>query len=139
MVAIGIRNNNPLNIRLSNEHWEGASKNQTDKTFVVFESPEWGFNAAYQLLCTYRIKYFCRTLGSIISKYAPPAEKDTLTYIKFVCSVCRCEPETLVDINDIDFMAKFIMAITRLENGSCPYSLGQIKKGIKLKDVKGNS
>ena len=34
----GQRNNNPLNIRHSADKWQGARVEQTDKSFVQFES-----------------------------------------------------------------------------------------------------
>lgn len=136
MVARGIRNNNPLNIRLSNEKWEGMDSIQNDKSFIRFYSAEWGIRAAYRILCTYNTKYHCKTLGQMISRWAPPNENDTLTYIKFVARYCGVQPEHEVNINDEDFMAKMIMGMCKMENGVMPYSEELVKKGIRLKNAK---
>ena len=72
----------------------------------------------------------------MISRWAPPNENDTLNYIKFVCNVCKCEPEHFVDVNDEDFMCKMIKAMCKMENGSCPYNEELIKKGIRLSNAK---
>ena len=136
MTPRGLRNNNCLNIRKSNDKWEGMSQEQPDKDFVCFITPEWGIRAAYRILCTYNIKYHCKTIGQIISRWAPPNENDTVTYLRFVCNVCKCEPEAIIDINDTDFMCKLIKAMCKMENGSCPYSDPLIKKGISLKDAR---
>jgi len=136
MAARGIRNNNCLNIRLSSEKWEGLSKTQNDKSFFQFVSPEWGIRAAYRILCTYNTKYHCKTLGQMISRWAPPNENDTLNYIRFVARFCGVQPEYEVNINNEDFMAKMIIGMCRMENGSCPYTEELVKKGIRLKNAK---
>ena len=81
----GIRNNNPLNIRRSSTHWQGARKEQTDKSFVQFETMAYGYRAAWKILQTY-YETFRRnnqpfTVRNIISRWAPPNENDTEAYI----------------------------------------------------------
>ena len=81
----GIRNNNPLNIRRSATHWQGARKEQKDKSFVQFESMAYGYRAAWKILQTY-YETFRRnnqpfTVRNIISRWAPPNENDTEAYI----------------------------------------------------------
>ena len=81
----GIRNNNPLNIRRSSTHWQGARKEQTDKSFVQFETMAYGYRAAWKILQTY-YERFCMqnkdyTVRNIITRWAPPTENDTEAYI----------------------------------------------------------
>ena len=81
----GLRNNNPLNIRRSADRWEGARKEQTDKSFVQFETMAYGYRAAWKILQTY-YETFRRnnqpfTVRNIISRWAPPNENDTEAYI----------------------------------------------------------
>ena len=81
----GIRNNNPLNIRRSAIRWQGARKEQKDKAFVQFETMAYGYRAAWKILQTY-FEHFCMqgkpfTVRNIISRWAPPTENDTETYI----------------------------------------------------------
>ena len=84
----GIRNNNPLNIRHSADRWQGARKEQTDQSFVQFESMAYGYRAAWKTLDTYykrlkeRKKHF--TVENIIARWAPPTENDTRAYIRQV-------------------------------------------------------
>ena len=136
MTPRGIRNNNCLNIRRSADKWEGLSSEQTDDSFCQFVSAEWGIRAAYRILYNYNMKYHCKTIGQMISRWAPPSENDTVTYLRFVCNVCKCDPDAIVDVNNADFMCKMIKAMCKMENGSCPYSDPLIKKGISLKDAK---
>ena len=84
----GIRNNNPLNIRRSNDRWIGARPEQTDKEFVQFQTMAYGYRAAWKILQSY-YQHFCTqskhfTVRSIISRWAPPTENDTEAYIRSV-------------------------------------------------------
>ena len=89
-MTMGIRNNNPLNIRKGKTRWKGSlTPNPSphgEGDFVRFESMEWGLRAAFCLLRTYRDKYHLNCIASIIRRWAPPAENDTKAYI---CNVCR--------------------------------------------------
>lgn len=84
----GIRNNNPLNIRRSSDRWEGVRKEQTDKSFVQFESMAYGYRAAWKILESYW-KHFRSerqpfTVRNIISRWAPPSENNVDAYVKTV-------------------------------------------------------
>ena len=82
----GERNNNPLNIRrVVGSFWKGQRAEQTDKSFVQFESMEWGIRAALCILATYKRKYNAICIEDIITRWAPPSENDTQSYIKNVC------------------------------------------------------
>ena len=85
----GIRNNNPLNIRLSKDRWQGQRPPSTspegEKAFCVFESMAYGWRAAFVILCrTYYNKYKLRTIRAIITRWAPPKENNTEAYIRRV-------------------------------------------------------
>ena len=83
----GERNNNPLNIRrVVGTHWRGEIVSPIDdKEFVQFSSLEHGIRAAFCILDTYRRKYQATCIEDIISRWAPPAENDTMAYISSVC------------------------------------------------------
>ena len=88
MPSRGIRNNNPLNIRRSSDRWEGARMEQTDRSFVQFESMSYGYRAAWKVLESYW-KHFYRlresfTVENIIRRWAPPVENHTDSYVKTV-------------------------------------------------------
>ena len=82
----GLRNNNPLNIRHSADKWQGARINQTDKSFVQFESMAYGYRAAWKVLDTYCLTFKkelkAYTVRNIIERWAPPNENDTEAYIR---------------------------------------------------------
>ena len=74
----GLRNCNPLNIRLSGDKWKGMKAQQQDGDFCQFESMEWGWRAAFRLLTrTYYHKYRWYNIRDIIHKWAPVAENNT--------------------------------------------------------------
>ena len=80
----GIRNNNPGNIRRSDDKWQGLAEVQSDSQFFVFTTPVYGVRAIARLLINYQDKYGLRTIHDIISKWAPPVENKTDAYIASV-------------------------------------------------------
>lgn len=131
MTSRGIRNNNPGNIR-KGEKWQGLAENQTDSSFLIFKSPEWGIRALCRILRNYQKKYGLRDIRSIINRYAPPAENDTNSYIYSVCLALGIKDYTPVNLSDNNVMLKLLKAIIRHENGEQPYSDEILLKGIEL-------
>ena len=87
----GIRNNNPLNIRLSSDRWQGQRPPSPrrggggEAEFCQFESMEYGWRAAFVILCrTYYNKHKLRTIRALITRWAPPKENNTEAYIRRV-------------------------------------------------------
>ena len=78
----GLRNNNPLNIRHSADNFQGEIKGN-DKSFKTFSSMPYGYRAGFVILSTY-LSRGLNTIEKIISKWAPPVENDTESYIKNV-------------------------------------------------------
>lgn len=121
----GIRNNNPLNIRVSGDNWQGATGD--DGAFVQFDSPVKGVRAGARILKNYRDKYGLNSVSGIISRWAPPLENDTASYIK---SVAR---KVLVDENqplsESDY-PNLIRAMIYHENGIQPYEPDIINQGF---------
>ena len=124
----GTRNNNPLNLRHSADQWQGARKEQTDKSFVQFESMAYGYRAAWKTLDSYW-KHFKRlrqpfTVRAIISRWAPPSENDTDAYVTTVLRLTSLGgnerlPRPLRGIA-IDKLVRLFRAMTTVECGT-PY------------------
>ena len=105
----GIRNNNPLNIRLSKDKWQGqingkgnidgnsslsSERAGGEAVFCVFSSMEYGWRAAFVILCkTYYGKYKLRTIRDIVSRWAPPKENNTPAYIRHVSDYTGIGPD----------------------------------------------
>ena len=87
----GQRNNNPLNIRHSADRWQGACKEQKDKSFVQFETMAYGYRAAWRILETYWKRMHAQGVAfnvrNIIGRWAPPTENDTQAYIRTVLKI----------------------------------------------------
>jgi hypothetical protein len=124
----GQRNNNPLNICHSADKWQGARVEQTDKSFVQFESMAYGYRAAWKVLDTYwtrfekeRIPY---TVRNIIARWAPPAENDTEAYIRTVLKLTGLggnesipRPKRYKQFGQLDRTALLLAGMTCMECG----------------------
>lgn len=128
MIARGIRNNNPGNVR-HGESWQGMAPTQTDSAFIQFQSPEWGIRAIVKILQTYQ-KHGLTTIAQIISRWAPNTENDTPAYIKNVAWQCGVSPDDPIVLSDC--MPTLIEAIIQQENGQQPYTVAEIEKAIAL-------
>jgi hypothetical protein len=79
---LGLRNNNPGNIR-PGDSWQGMIG--TNSGFVVFENIGYGIRALGIDLRT-KIGNGYNTIQLIITRYAPPSENNTQAYINSVVS-----------------------------------------------------
>ena len=79
----GIRNNNPLNIRIGNK-WLGEVPAPTDTQFEQFTRMEYGVRAGFLLIKRYIERYHLNTIFLIVSRWAPPSENKTDVYIASV-------------------------------------------------------
>ncbi|KAA1194918.1 MULTISPECIES: structural protein [Photorhabdus] len=129
----GIRNNNPGNIRWGDD-WQGLvpESQRTDKSFCQFISPEYGIRAMIKILHNYNRKYNLKTVGGIISRWAPPNENNTDGYVNRVCKDTGVSCDQVIDVFNKIFMIKIIKAIITVENGSQPYSNEVIDKAFSL-------
>lgn len=94
-VPRGLRNCNPLNIRKSGDNWVGQCGH--DGAFVKFIDIRHGLRAAFRLLNTYSYRYGCKTIKTIVERWAPPKENDTQAYIRRVCDYAGLsESETVL-------------------------------------------
>ena len=53
----GYRNNNPLNLRISNNNWAGKVYNNTDGAFEQFSSMAYGYRAAFMTIRKYLYRF----------------------------------------------------------------------------------
>ena len=115
-VALGIRLNNPLNIRYSaNNDWVGQVG--SDAGFSEFDNIGSGFRAADKLLGNYKDLYGVSTLAGAVNKWAPPNENDTATYIKQVAQWSGISPDENIDLADPRIRRALLSAMTRKETG----------------------
>ncbi|MBE8595212.1 structural protein [Xenorhabdus sp. BG5] len=127
----GIRNHNPGNIR-HGDKWQGLRDIQTDKSFCQFVAPAYGIRAMLKILRNYERKYGDNTIRQFISRWAPPNENNTESYIAYVCQSVGIASSAVVDVENVATMSRLVKAIIQMENGQQPYSDEIIKRAFEL-------
>lgn len=127
----GLRNNNPGNIRLSKDKWQGLRAVQTDKEFFQFETMAHGYRALIRTLQNYRKLHKCQTIADFINRYAPKIENNTAGYIQRVCREMQVPMTYVPDVNDKAAMCSFAAAISQVENG-VPAVMADVYSGWEL-------
>ena len=112
----GIRNCNPLNIRIGNV-WLGEVDNPTDPHFEQFVNMKYGLRAGFVLLRRYINHYKRKTVPDIINAWAPPSENATTKYIDMVCNTAGIKPDTQLVFTDKVTMVKLVSAMCLVECG----------------------
>lgn len=112
----GIRNNNPLNIRIGNT-WLGEVPNPTDSDFEQFVSIRYGLRAAFVILRRYIRRYKRNTPAKIIRAWAPAIENNTQRYIEVVCKRSLIAPDEVIDYADKKTMVRLVKAMAFVECG----------------------
>lgn len=126
----GIRNNNPLNIRIGNV-WLGEVQKPTDKAFEQFISMEYGIRAAYIILRRYIRRYGKDTVAEIVSTWAPSSENNTEAYINTVCRLSNLTRDEKLRFEDKEKMVALVDAMIQVECGQ-RVPENKIKKGYEL-------
>lgn len=122
------RNNNPGNLRISDNVWEGQTGD--DGEFVQFASPEHGVRALGKNLITYRNKGFV-TVSQIINRWAPKKDgNNTEGYIAFVSQRMGVDPNVPIDVTNIDTLKSITTAIMAQE-GKHSVTDDQVNTGLQ--------
>lgn len=117
MVARGIRNCNPLNIRIGNK-WKGEVPNPTDKDFEQFSCMHYGLRAGFILLRRYIERYHLDTIKEIISRWAPATENATSEYVCRVSERVGISALEKISFNDRKTMIALVDAMILCECGT---------------------
>jgi hypothetical protein len=132
----GIANRNPGNLDRTSPRagWRGALPDEalTDSRFEQFEDVLYGLRAMARVLVNYQTRHGLKTIRAIISRWAPPNENVTNSYIGAIATACMVEADEPYDLSDDDSLVRIMVAMIRFENGSQPYSLTTIREGIAL-------
>ncbi|NLS13366.1 structural protein [Vibrio sp. SM6] len=126
----GVRNNNPLNIRVGN-NWDGEAAISRDAEFETFTHHKYGFRAAAKLLRNYQRLYGLDNLTDIIHRFAPPNENHTTNYIDFVASQTGVGAQSTIDLTDDALLARVLHAMSIMEVGRY-YSVDDALAGVQL-------
>jgi len=134
-VSRGIRNNNPGNLRRTDDPWQGLAETQTDADFFVFQTPIYGIRSLARTLIKYQDQHGLRTIRQIIGRWAPSAENDTVAYTKAVSNETGFAPDVVLDMHKYEHLKALVAAIIRFENGHEPYTAAQVDKALVLAGV----
>jgi|GluameStandDraft_1065615.scaffolds.fasta_scaffold05991_3 hypothetical protein len=113
----GLRNNNPGNIRINGDLFQGEVRPSRDKSFKQFETMAYGYRAVFRILSNYRKNYGLDTIRKMIGRWAPENENDTEVYIKAVSNYAGIPADDPVDINDREQMTRIVAGMSKVENG----------------------
>ena len=114
----GYRNANPLNIRINSDKFEGEIQPSADKEFKQFETAAYGYRAAFRVIRTYINNYKCDTIRKIISRWAPPKDRNhTENYIKVVSERSGIPENDRVYADSREMMIRIVEAMSYVENG----------------------
>lgn len=132
----GIRNNNPGNLRRSNDPWQGLAERQTDRDFFVFQSAVYGIRALARTLISYQDKHNLRTIDGIITRFAPPGDNNnTSAYVAAVVKRTGFDADQKLNMHSYAHLFPLLDAIILHENGQQPYSDSQLTKALVLAGV----
>lgn len=116
IIPRGVRNNNPLNIRIGNT-WLGERSNPTDPSFEEFVTMAYGIRAAFVILRRYIRRYHRDTIQQIIETWAPVTENATQKYIDCVCKRTGLSPDVAIRYEDRETMSAVVKAMAWVECG----------------------
>lgn len=117
MLPRGIRNNNPLNIRIGNK-WRGEVESPNDPYFEQFTCMHYGLRAGFVLLRRYIERYHLNTVTEIVSRWAPSTENATASYISQVCERMDVSPFEKLKFSDRKTMVALVDAMVLMECGT---------------------
>lgn len=152
----GVAGNNPLNIRISAEPWQGkiAIDKNTDALrskigrveFEQFIDAPHGLRAGAKILITYKAQG-TNTLNKIISKWAPKNENNTEAYLANVLHSMRDRgftgsQDAVIDADHYDIASIILPSMVQQENGLNQgkdwYSSDVIDQALLLAGISGH-
>ena len=113
----GLRNNNPGNIRINGDLFQGEVRPSKDKSFKQFETMAYGYRAMFGILRNYIRNYKLDTIRKMISRWAPPKENHTEAYVKAVSEYAGIPADDPINVNDREQMIRIVAGMSRVENG----------------------
>ena len=109
---LGMRNNNPLNIRKSSQKFVNEQK--TDNAFKKFSPLPYGIRAGIRIIHTYYFNYKLNTIRKLIHRWAPTNENDTESYINTVSKRAHILPDTIF-VYEKDTILDIVKAMAYVE------------------------
>lgn len=111
----GIRNNNPLNIKIGND-WQGERPN-TDGVFEEFTTMQYGLRAAFIILRKYITKYERNTIRKIVHSWSPDGSHIESIYMSSVSKWSAIGLDETIRYDQRDTMCKIVQGMAKVETG----------------------
>ena len=111
----GVRNCNPLNIRIGN-NWQGERQTNSDGVFEQFTDMHYGLRAAFILLRRYITKYRLCNIRAIVRRWAPETENLTLAYINHVERLSGIDAGEPISATDKESLFRIVTAMCWVES-----------------------
>ena len=127
----GLRNCNPGNIRRSRVRYRGEVVPSRDVEFKEFATMAYGYRAMFVLLDTYRRRYGLITIRQMLSRYAPPEENFTESYIRIVSQRTGIDADSRVNTRLASDMIPIVRAMSEVENGVAAV-IDDVERGWQL-------
>ena len=111
---IGQRINNPFNIRQYNQGFVGETG--TEDGFISFEDPMYGVRAADRVLTTYGRDRDIGSIRGLVSRFAPPSENETQSYIDYISGQLGIDPDAEIDLSDPAMRSRILAPMAKIES-----------------------
>ncbi|HRB72441.1 hypothetical protein [Flavobacterium sp. UBA4197] len=118
-MPLGLKNNNPGNLRLTSVAWDGKIPNHLNNGagFEQFYELRFGVRALMRQLIT-DMKRGLTTVELIINKFSPPHENNTAAYIKTVSKMTGFGASQPITVLNKSTLLSLCKAIVSVEIGS---------------------
>lgn len=126
---LGIRNNNPGNLRPTSDKWQGATGENSG--YITFDAPESGIRAMSMNLRNYGAKGINTPLA-IAERWAPKGDgNDPAKYGASIAKNLGIDPNQQLNLDDPAMNYMVTAALIQGENGTIPYHPEQIANGVR--------
>lgn len=126
----GLRNHNPLNIKIGND-WHGEKHPNTDGVFEQFTADYFGYRAAFIILRKYITRYGRDTIRKIVHSWSPDGASIEANYMKAVCQFTGKALDDHINFYDKVVMCHLVQGMAHVENG-CDIPLEPIEVGYEM-------
>lgn len=126
----GIRNNNPGNVRRTQDHWLGQVWPGQDSAFCQFDTMAHGVRCTAKILLGYQAAKL-NTVRRIINRWAPAVENDTRAYVTAVANECGVSPDSPVALEE-RMLTCLCGAIFHHENGGDYVKAADLSAGVRM-------
>jgi len=130
---IGQRINNPFNIRQYNQGFVGETG--AEDGFISFEDPMYGVRAADKVLTTYGRDRDIDSIRGLVSRFAPPSENETQSYIDYISGQLGIDADAEIDLSDPAMRSRILAPMAKIESRT-EYTPDQITAMIEQANLR---